>query len=231
MRPWRRMREPTRYGKSGIQLNAVTFRPYRPVAMPSMNRWCPPFCRRRHHPRFERPLSRMASDGSVPQAAGGTFQAERPHHSGSCSSRISPRNRRPAKAVTRGWCPENTTRSRPNDCIRGPRRSCLRSTALPSWSAPWIWNTFFARSIQIVVTCMVGAPSGSSGCWKFDQRSELDLELWGGRTITLVGRLVDQPLGGQFNIRRRMRGQEIEDFLCFFFVHGACRSAVGRSLY
>src|SRR5215470_6568813 len=43
------------------------------------------------------------------------------------------------------------------------RLSCLFNTALPRASTPWIWNTFFAKSMPIVVMFMMDAPSGSSG--------------------------------------------------------------------
>ena len=51
-----------------------------------------------------------------PQAAGGTFQAERPHHPGSCRSRIRPRNPCRAIAVVQGSCGPASKAVRMNDC-------------------------------------------------------------------------------------------------------------------
>jgi hypothetical protein len=41
--------------------------------------------------------------------------------------------------------------------------SCFFSTALPRSSTPCTWNTFFARSMPIVVIFIADAPLGSSG--------------------------------------------------------------------
>ena len=51
-----------------------------------------------------------------PQAAGGIFQAERPHHSGSCRSRIRTRNPCQEIAVVQGSCGPANNGSRMNDC-------------------------------------------------------------------------------------------------------------------
>jgi len=58
----------------------------------------------------------FAWTGNRPQGAGGTFQAERPHHSRSCRSRIRPRSPCQEIAVVQGSCGPASTGVRMNDC-------------------------------------------------------------------------------------------------------------------
>ena len=74
---------------------------------------------------------------SRPQAAGGTFQAERPHHSRSCRSRIRPRSPCQEIAVVHGSCGPASTGVRMNDCCCRLRTGAA-GPELTSKAANWL---------------------------------------------------------------------------------------------
>src|SRR5215468_4578822 len=69
----------------------------------------------------------------------------------------------PVMRTTAGFHPDQARRQLREERRHWSRLSCFFSTALPRSSTPCTWNTFFARSMPIVVIFIADAPLGSSG--------------------------------------------------------------------